>query len=110
MVYKTYNIRSFLYVLCSAGVAISISLFFIQGVEELPFPQGALMFNIENIMKSSLLFFISTIPLIIMSFNGVAKQLTPINNLEGVDEHQPNESAWEEATEQDLESGDYEAL
>ena len=52
---KTYNINAFVYVLSAAGIAVSISLFFLQGVEELPFPKGALMFNIENIMKAMLL-------------------------------------------------------
>lgn len=105
--FNTYNINAFIYILSTAGIIISISLFFLQGVEELPFPKGALMFNIENIMKAMLLFFLSTVPLIMLGFdkkqtNNKAKLSSPT--------HKENEGLWEEATQEDLESGNYEVL
>ena len=104
---KTYNINAFVYVLSAAGIAVSISLFFLQGVEELPFPEGALMFNIENIMKASLLFFLSTIPLIIQGFD---KNQTKDKTKPNKDTQKENENLWEEATPEDLQSGNYEVL
>ena len=106
---QTYNIRSFIYILCSAGIAVAISLFFIQGVEQLPFPRGALMFHPENVMKSCLLFFICTVPLIMIVFNKK-------NDLESLYVKQEKSKAisqddlWEEATAEDLQSGRYESL
>ena len=53
-----YNFNTFLYIICSSGIALSISFFFLKGVEELPYPEGALMFHVEWIAKSFFLFFI----------------------------------------------------
>ena len=109
IIFQTYNIISFIYILCSAGIAVAISLFFIQGVEQLPFPQGALMFHHEKIMKSCLLFFICTVPLIMIVFNKK-------NDLEFLSKKQQKPKAisqddlWEEATAEDLRSGHYESL
>lgn len=104
---NTYNINSFVYILCAAGIVVSVSLFFIQGVEELAFPEGALMFNIDNIMKASLLFFLSTVPLILLCFD---KKQTAGGEKTNKDRQKENEELWEEATPEDLRSGDYEVL
>ena len=96
--------------LCSSGIAVSISLFFIQGVEELPFPKGALMFHLENITKASLLFFVCTVPLIVVRLNQKmgfkelsAKSLAPPKEFS-------QDDLWEEATLEDVRSGNYEGL
>ena len=104
---KTYNVRSFIYILCYSGISIAISIFFISGVEQLAYPEGALMFNVDNIMRACLLFFVSTIPIIIFAYNsnpiaeGANKEPAIIKN---------NREDWEEATLEDIRSGDYEAL
>ena len=36
----------------TALIAVSISLFFILGVEELPYPENAIIFHSEGIVKS----------------------------------------------------------
>ena len=107
---KTYNIISFIYILCSAGIAISLSLFFIQGVEELAYPPGALMFNLENIVKACLLFFICTIPLIILAFNKNNPKETTFMQKTSNKKQPEKGSRWEEATKEDLQSGNYEIL
>ena len=104
---NTYNINAFVFVLSAAGVVVSISLFFLQGVEQLPFPEGALMFNIENIMKSALLFFLSTIPLIMIGFG---KKQDHYKTTLSEEKPKENQDLWEEATPEDLESGNYEVL
>ena len=104
---NTYNINAFVFVLSAAGVVVSISLFFLQGVEQLPFPEGALMFNIENIMKSALLFFLSTIPLIMIGFG---KKQDNYKTTLSEEKPKENQDLWEEATPEDLESGNYEVL
>ena len=96
-----------MFVLSAAGVVVSISLFFLQGVEQLPFPEGALMFNIENIMKAALLFFLSTIPLIMIGFG---KKQDNYKTTLSEEKPKENQDLWEEATPEDLESGNYEVL
>ena len=105
---KKYNFTTFIYVICGSGIAISISFFFLQGVEELAFPEGALMFHVDGIAKSFCLFFICTIPLILLS-NSNAKSNQTIK-LSEEDRDSPAPSMWEEATPEDLESGNYEPL
>ena len=99
-----YNFNTFLYIICSSGIALSISFFFLKGVEELPYPEGALMFHVEGIAKSFFLFFICTIPLILLKFKrttGIPRQAK---------QETKNASLWEEASPKDIQSGDYEPL
>ena len=107
---KTYNIISFIYILCSAGIAIAISLFFIQGVEELAYPRGALMFNIEHTVKAGLLFFLCTTPLIVLALNKKNAKETTLIHKENNTKQPEKGSEWEEATKEDLQSGNYEIL
>ena len=108
IIVKTYNIYSFIYVLCTTGIIVSISFFFLQGVEELPYPRGALMFHLENITKACLLFFISSIPLIIISFN--KRNREQFLKREVFHQTKDRDGLWEEATEEDLQSGRYDPL
>ena len=107
---KTYNVKSFIYILCYSGISIAISIFFVYGVEQLAYPEGALMFNVDNIMKACLLFFVSTIPIIVFTYNnktiaeGASKERAVIKN------EKTNTEDWEEATLEDVRSGDYELL
>jgi len=107
---KTYNVKSFIYILCCSGISIAISIFFISGVEQLAYPEGALMFNVDNIMKACLLFFVSTIPIIIFTYSN--NHVADKNNKEqaAIKNEKNKEEDWEEATLEDIRSGDYEVL
>ena len=100
---KSYTLHSFIYVVCSAGIMLSISLFFINGVEELSYPKGALMFNIEGIAKAFFLFFICSVPVILLKTKNNKKPFLSSVKLS-------KEDVWEKATSEDLRSGDYEPL
>ena len=88
--------------MCSAGIALAISFFFLKGVEELPYPEGALMFHVDGIAKSFFLFFICTIPIILLRL----KDRKII--LQKRKKQHKKEELWEEATPEDLQSGNYE--
>ena len=75
ILFKQYGFQQFLYSLCSIGIIISVSLFFLYGIEEVPFPQGAILFKLEGIAPSLLLFFIFTVPLIL--YNHAAPPYVP---------------------------------
>ena len=110
IILEKYNLNTFINILCLFGVFVSITLFFISGVEELAYPEGALIFHIEGITKALLLFFISSIPFIVIN----KKRLN--NNLFSSKQKRENKRAvktdekWEEATLDDLESGNFEAI
>tara|TARA_Y100000994_G_scaffold241251_1_gene236881 strand:- start:414 stop:830 length:417 start_codon:yes stop_codon:yes gene_type:complete len=117
LILKQYVFKQFLYLLCSSGIWVSISWFFIRGVEEVPLPRGAFVFKAEGIIPSIILFMLFTIPLIIYHFSSQVKHETrlplstktikdqPKNNK--LDSSDPN---WEEASIEDIESGDYEVI
>ncbi len=100
---KQYNFNTFLYILCFSGIIISVSFFFLQGVEELPYPEGALMFHVEGIAKAAFLFFICTVPVILLK----TKNKEPNKNFS---QQKENIEMWEKASEKDLQSGNYEPL
>ena len=110
IILEKYNLNTFINILCFFGVFVSITLFFISGVEELAYPEGALIFHIEGITKALLLFFVSSAPLIVIN----KKRLN--NNLFSSKQKRENMTAvkedekWEEATLDDLESGNFEAI
>jgi hypothetical protein len=100
---KQYNFNTFLYILCFSGITLSVSFFFLQGVEELPYPEGALMFHVEGIAKAAFLFFICTVPVILLK----TKNTEPNKNFS---QQKENIEIWEKASEKDLQSGNYEPL
>ncbi|MBI64823.1 MAG: hypothetical protein CMG64_00815 [Candidatus Marinimicrobia bacterium] len=114
IIFKTYKLQDFVYVVCFSGIVVAITLFFMNGVEEVPFPKGAVQFKADGIAQSLLLFFIFTLPLILYS------QKDPLMLENNEDSHvsintedlKPSEKVhrdqWEEATQDDLDSGKYE--
>jgi len=104
---KEYTFNSFLYLISISGIIISISFFFIQGIEELPFPEGALMFHSEGIAKALFIFFICTLPLLLAKNN---KPKDVIKNDGIINKINIKKEKWEEATADDLQSGNYEPL
>jgi len=107
---QTLTVRKLTIVLCLTGIIFSITLFFIFAVERAPYPVGALLFNLNYIVLSIALFFISSLPLIIMN----QQKLGPLflSNIFSSYNDSPdtasNAEQWEEATIDDLESGNFE--
>ena len=81
----------------------SITMFFSFGIERVPFPQGAVVFNFTEITHSLLLFFISSLPLFVF-YN----KSTFLNKKAAKKAEQKEE--WEEASLEDVESGNYEVI
>ena len=115
MIIKEYVFKDFLYLLCISGVIVAISLFFINGIEEIPFPEGAILFKLEGVIQALALFFVFTAPLIIYNnktifipFQSSPPPKKP-NKKHKSNKTDYNES-WEEATIEDLETGKYEII
>ena len=117
---QSYSLQSFIYALCGFGIIIAITLFFMNGVEEVPFPKGAVQFKLDGIAQALVVFFIFTIPLII--YQQKNQNQTPSQPSTKIEEtymestQDTNELAtkedneWEEATIEDLESGEFETI
>ena len=104
---KEYTFNYFLYIISISGIILSILFFFIKGIEELPFPEGALMFHSEEIAKALFIFFICTIPIVLSKNN---KPKAVINHDRIINKINIKKEKWEEATEDDIRSGNYEPL
>ena len=117
-----YSPNSFIKILSGSGVLVALSMFFLNGVEEVPFPEGAVVFHAEGIAQSVFLLFLCSVP---MLFKLIPEQAQTTSVAEqklvqkGTDqltqepqtpEEQAQSNDWEEATVEDLESGDFEAL
>jgi len=116
MLCDVYKLDHFLFSVCGIGILIAISIFFINGIEEVPLPVGAIIFKTDGIAQALLVFFIFTVPLIIYKHQETIMQPASITSKPAIT--QPNQHSvvpkpttdedWEEATIQDLESGDFE--
>jgi len=106
---EQYNRNIFINILCVFGILVSITLFFVSGVEELAYPEGALIFHTEGITKALLLFFISSVPLIVINKNTPRNQTLNLKPTKKTEEKN-NDDKWEEATLDDLQSGNFETI
>ena len=121
---KEYTLQSFLYALSSMGIIVALTIFFMHGVEEVPFPKGAIQFKLDGIAQSLIIFFIFTIPLIIINHKSEQtifsnSSLFSPSTASSVTSQETNpskiitensEEEWEEATIEDLESGNFEPI
>ena len=109
---QTLTLRKLTTILCLTGIIFSVTLFFIFAVERVPYPMGALLFNFNYVVLSIALFFISSLPLIIMN----QQKLGPLflsnifSSYNDAPDVAPNTEKWEEATIDDLESGNFESI
>ena len=121
---KKYNFKYFIYTISLTGFVLSIGAFFIYGVEELAYPAGAIRFNIESIIIIFILLLMFSFPTLIIRLGSLktdsmifSKKTEP-----GIPAHievEPTikikseyaiEQEWEEATLDDIESGNFEPI
>ena len=117
---KKYNLKHFIYIASCSGIIMSIAAFFIYGVEELPYPIGAIRFNTESIILISILLFVFSLPALIIRLGSLELVSTKIKDVKEfpkdslsniIEEESVLEiEEWEEATAEDLESGNFEPV
>jgi len=112
----TFNTQIFSKVLSISGLIFAISFFFFFGVEEVPMPKGAMLFNASGIAMTLFIIFMSILPALYVIHGDKRKQTThqdtPTtqstqdfilpNEVEEIDDN------WEIATDEDIESGNFE--
>ena len=114
--FQQYIFKHFLYLLCFAGMWVSITWFFIKGIEEIPIPEGAFLFKVEGVIPSIILFILFTIPLILyhsgssVNFKQIFASQENSRDKKVPYSPPPNSDNWEEATIEDLETGDFESI
>ena len=99
----SFNITHFIKIFAALGYLLAITVFFFSGVEEVSFPEGAVVFHMAQIVKSFGIAFIASLPLLYLYDNGEGiKKTTPHKNNEDSNDN------WEAATQEDLDSGQWE--
>jgi len=61
---NSFNNKNFAYVLSGAGFLLAISVFFLYGLEEMPYPTGAIVFHSEGIAKALGIGIVASLPLL----------------------------------------------
>ena len=82
-------------------------------MEEVPFPQGALIFHDYGISLSLFVILISLLPLLFVSHNSISSlpadtQSSSMDTITDNTSSNSEENNWELATDDDLESGEFE--
>ena len=105
-----FNFQKLIKICCYTGFLFSITVFLSFGLEKIPYPEGAIMFHAKPIAISFLLFFVSSIPpLYKIADNQKHISENNVNPRFNQEKQEINEK-WEEATLDDLESGNYEPV
>ena len=105
-----FNFQKLIKICCYVGILFSITFFITFGLEEIPYPEGALLFHSKPIAISLLIFFISSLPLIYKIADNQDCVEDKKTNTVFKQEQQSVKEKWEEATLDDLESGNYEPI
>jgi len=111
--FNIYNSNSFIRILSGSGIFVALSMFFLNGVEEVPFPEGAVVFHAEGIAQALFLLFLCSIPIVLklipentIILNNSIDTKSNSRDIKGKNQSED----WEEATIEDLESGEFETL
>ena len=112
LVLDTFDVQIFSWVISSVGFLLAISVFFLYGVEEVAHPIGAIIFHTGGIAGSLGIGFFSLFPILIIhhlnSQNIWLKSELITNTDDTPLEPKLESDDWGIATEEELESGEFE--
>ena len=100
----SFKITNFIRVFSAAGYLFAITVFFFSGIEEVSFPEGAIVFHMSQIVKSIGIVFIASLPLLYFYDN---KEINQSPAIAKTNEDSSSDN-WEAATQKDLDSGQWE--
>jgi len=107
-----FDVRIFAFVISSAGFILALSVFFLYGVEEVPHPIGAIVFHAGGIAGSLGIGLFSLFPLLILHQTNMVSPVHSTTVDATTDDTSPEpeleRNDWEFATEEELESGEFE--
>jgi hypothetical protein len=107
-----FDVRIFAWVISAAGFLLAISIFFNYGVEEVPHPVGAIVFHAGGIAGALGMGLFSLFPFLIIhqlnSDKSIPIVAPAVNENDIPLEPELDSDEWEFATEEELESGEFE--
>ncbi len=109
---NAFDVKIFAIVISSAGFLLALSVFFLYGVKEVPYPVGAYVFNTGGIAGSLGIGLFSLFPLLILhqtnTVNPAQKTADNAKPNDTPSEPELESDDWEFATEEELQSGEFE--
>ena len=113
LILDDFDVRIFAWVISATGFLLAISVFFIYGVEEVPHPVGAIVFHAGGIAGALGMGLFSLFPLLIIHQLSSKKTTSPtthkLNENDAAPDPELDSDEWEFATEDELQSGKFEA-
>ena len=114
LILNIFDVKIFAYITSISGFLVFFSVLFMFGIEEVPFPMGAVVFHSSGIAASLAIGFFSLFPIIILY--QMSPEKSPQHHKEEslLAEETPDSDSelenndWEIATEDDLYSGEFE--
>jgi len=112
LILDDFDVYIFAWVISATGFLLAISIFFIYGVEEVPHPVGAIVFHAGGIAGALGMGLFSLFPLLIIHQLNFKKNTSLATNKlnENDDDQDPelDSDEWEFATDDELQSGEFE--
>ena len=109
---NTFDVRIFAGIISASGFLVAISVFIMFGIEEVPYPVGAIVFHSGGLAGALGIGFFALFPILILHQTG-AEKLPKIIRTEPVIlkedmETEIESNEWEMASDDDLQSGEFE--
>ena len=120
LILDDFDVRIFAWVISATGFLLAISIFFLYGVEEVPHPVGAIVFHAGGIAGALGMGLFSLFPLLIIHQLSSKKTTSPATHKLNENDTAPDlengtapdpeldSDEWEFATEDELQSGEFE--
>jgi hypothetical protein len=112
LILDVFDFRFFAWIISVSGFLVAISVFFMFGIEEVPYPVGAIVFHSEGLAGALGIGFFALFPILILHKTGSEKlpQITRTESVMPREEMEPEieNNEWEMASDDDLQSGEFE--
>ena len=112
LILDAFDVRIFAWIISASGFLVAVSVFFMFGIEEVPYPVGAIVFHSGGLAGALGIGFFALFPILILHQTGAEKlpkrtRTEPVILKKDIEtEIESNE--WERASDDDLQSGEFE--
>tara|TARA_B100000315_G_C14510305_1_gene556635 strand:+ start:711 stop:1190 length:480 start_codon:yes stop_codon:yes gene_type:complete len=113
LILNTFDVRIFSGIISASGFILAISVFFMFGLEEVPYPPGAIVFHTGGFAGALGIILFSLLPLLIihqMNSNTLPKPQFSTNIDETSPKPELESDDWEFATEEELQSSEWDII
>ena len=114
LILDVFNVYIFASIISLSGFLVAIAVLFLFGIEQVPYPIGAIVFHLEGIAGALGIGLFSFFPLIPLYYIDLKKNISHItppqkNHEESIEQKIIlDDEEWEMASENDLNSGEFE--